>query len=115
MDRLFLVVMVFFATGLVGCSSSPEERKAEASAEISEEKAKMMKRYSECIEKFEGKKDVSEKCAPYKDAAETFLDTRKEVAPEVSKGAKPETSKEVAPEASKEAAPEVSKEPALTD
>ena len=115
MVRLFLVVMVFSATGLVGCSSSPEERKAAASAEISEEKAKIMKRYSECLEKFEGQKDVSEKCAPYKDAAETFLETRKGIAPEVSKGSAPETSKEVAPDASKEAAPEVSKEPALTD
>lgn len=56
MDRLFLVVMVFFATGLVGCSSSPAERKAEASAEISEEKAKMMKRYGACLEKFEVRK-----------------------------------------------------------
>jgi hypothetical protein len=85
MERIFLVVMVFFITGLVGCSSSPAERKAEASAEISEEKAKMMKKYSECLEKFEGQKNVSEKCAPYKDAAETFLDTPKKVAPEASK------------------------------
>jgi hypothetical protein len=49
--------------GLVGCGSSPETRKAEADAEISEQKVKLMKMYSECLEKYEGQKDVSEKCA----------------------------------------------------
>ena len=104
MDRVFLVVVVFFVTGLAACSSSPEERKASASAEISEEKAKMIKRYSDCLERYKGEKDVSEKCAPYKDAAETFLNPSKGAAPKVSTGAHLETSKGANPEASKEPA-----------
>lgn len=74
MVRAFFVVimMVFFAVGLVGCSN-PEKRAAEANAEIAEEKVNIMKKYSECLEKYEGKKDVSEKCAPYKEASETFI------------------------------------------
>ena len=74
MVRTFLVVMIaFFVAGLAGCGASPETRKAEADAEISEEKAKLMKKYSECLEKYEGQKDVSEKCASYKEASETFI------------------------------------------
>ena len=75
MVRTFFVVMTaFFLVGLVGCGSSPEERKAEADAEIAEEKVNIMKKYSECLEKYEGQKDVSEKCAPYKEASETFIE-----------------------------------------
>jgi hypothetical protein len=73
MVQAFLVVMAFFVMGLVGCGSSPEKRAAEADAEIAEEKVNIMKKYSECLEKYEGKKDVSEKCAPYKEASETFI------------------------------------------
>ncbi|MDH5588049.1 MAG: hypothetical protein OEZ05_15635 [Nitrospirota bacterium] len=69
---LLVVILVFFVAGLVGCSS-PEKRAAEADAQIAEEKVKIMKKYSECLEKNEGKKDVSEKCAPYKEASETFI------------------------------------------
>ena len=69
----FVVMMAFFLVGLVGCGSSPEKRAAEAEAEIAEEKVNIMKKYSECLEKYEGKKDVSEKCAPYKEASETFI------------------------------------------
>ena len=68
----FVVMMAFFVVGLVGCSS-PEKRAAEAEAEIAEEKVNIMKKYSECLEKYEGQKDVSEKCAPYKEASETFI------------------------------------------
>ena len=73
MVRTFLVVMAFSLVGLVGCGASPEERKAEADAQISEEKVKLMKQYSECLAKYEGEKDVSEKCASYKEASETFI------------------------------------------
>ena len=69
----FVVVVAFFVSGLVGCSSSPEERAAEANAEIAEEKVKMLKMYNECIKNHEGQKDVAEKCSQYKDAAETFI------------------------------------------
>jgi len=68
----FVVMMAFFVVGLVGCSS-PEKRAAEAEAEIAEEKVKIMKMYSECIEKNAGKEDASEKCAQYKEASETFI------------------------------------------
>ena len=73
MVQAFLVVMAFFVVSLVGCGSSPEERKAEADAEIAEEKVNIMKKYSECIEKNAGKEDASEKCAQYKEASETFI------------------------------------------
>jgi len=70
---LVMVMMAFFVVGLVGCGASPETRKAEADAEISEQKVKLMKMYSECLEKYEGQKDVSEKCASYKEASEAFI------------------------------------------
>lgn len=73
MARTFLVVMAFCMVGLMGCGASPEERKADADAQISEEKVKLMQQYSECLAKYEGQKDVSEKCAPYKEASETFI------------------------------------------
>ncbi len=69
----FVVVMAFFVVGLAGCSSSPEQRAAEANATIAEEKAKMIQTYNECLKNNEGQKDVAEKCAQYKDAAETFI------------------------------------------
>ena len=68
----FVVMMAFCIVGLVGCSS-PEKRAAEAEAEIAEEKAKIMKKYGECLEKYEGEKDVSEKCAQYKEASEAVI------------------------------------------
>ena len=68
----FVVMMAFFVVGLVGCSS-PEKRAAEADAEIAEEKVNIMKKYSECLEKYEGQEDVSAKCAPYKEASEVFI------------------------------------------
>ena len=78
----FVALMGLFVLGLVGCSSSPEEREAEANAAMAEEKVKMMQRYSECLENYEGQKDVAEKCAQYKDAAETFnLKNRGQEAP----------------------------------
>lgn len=73
MGRTLLLVMAFFMVGLTGCGASPEERKADADAQISEEKVKLMQQYSECLAKYEGQKDVSEKCAPYKEASETFI------------------------------------------
>ncbi len=73
MNPMFLVVASFFVVGLAGCGTSPEERAAEANAGIAEEKAKMMRQYNECLQKYEGEMGVSEKCAPYKEASETFI------------------------------------------
>ena len=73
MMQAFLVVFIFFVVGLAGCSSSPETRKAEADAQIAEEKVKMMQQYNECLKVNEGKEDVSTICAPYKEASETFI------------------------------------------
>ena len=69
----FVVMMAFYAMGLVGCGSSPQEREAEADATIAEERVKMLQQYRECLEKYEGKEDVAETCETYKDAAETFI------------------------------------------
>ncbi|GJL68401.1 MAG: hypothetical protein NPIRA06_10360 [Nitrospirales bacterium] len=44
-----------------------------ADAQISEENVKPIQQYSECPAKYEGQKDVSEKCAPNKEASETFI------------------------------------------
>ena len=68
----FVVMMVFFVVGLVGCSS-PETRKAEADAEISEEKVKFMQKYGDCLEKYEGQEDVAKKCAHYKEATDALI------------------------------------------
>ncbi len=73
MMQTFLVVMIFFVVGLAACGSNPETRKAEADAQIAEEKVKMMQQYNECLKNNEGKEDVSTKCAPYKEASETFI------------------------------------------
>ena len=73
MSPMFLLVTTFFVASLVGCGSSPEERQAEANAGIAEEKAKMMRQYNECLKRYEGEMGVSEKCAPYKEATETFI------------------------------------------
>ncbi|WP_342346399.1 hypothetical protein [uncultured Nitrospira sp.] len=73
MVRTFLVVMAISMVGLVGCGASPEERKADADAQISEEKVKIIQQYTECLAKYEGQKDVSEKCAHYKEASEAFI------------------------------------------
>ena len=72
MVQVIILVVSIFLVGMVGCSG-PESRKAEAEAQIAEEKAKMMKQYNECLKEHEGSKDVSEKCAPYKEASETFI------------------------------------------
>lgn len=73
MVRTLLVVMAFSIMGLVGCGASPEERKADADAQISEEKVKILKQYTDWLAKYEGQKDVSEKCAHHKEASETFI------------------------------------------
>jgi cytochrome c biogenesis protein ResB len=68
----FVVMMAFFVVGLVGCSN-PQKRQATAEAEIAEEKVKIMRQYNECLQKYEGEKDVSAKCAHYKEASEAFI------------------------------------------
>ena len=73
MIQTFLIVMIFFVVGLAGCGSSPEKRKAEADAQMAEEKAKMMQQYNECLKTNEGQEDVSAKCAPYKEGSEAFM------------------------------------------
>ena len=72
MFQTFLVVMIFFVVGLVGCSS-PQKRQAEADAQIAEEKVKMMQQYNECLKKNEGQEDISAKCAHYREASEAFI------------------------------------------
>ncbi|MDH4195302.1 MAG: hypothetical protein OEV70_14270 [Nitrospirota bacterium] len=73
MKQPFLIMMIFVVVGLAGCGSSPDARKAEADAQIAEEKVKMMQQYNECLKNNEGKADVSTICAPYKEASEAFI------------------------------------------
>jgi len=67
-----VLVVVCFMIGLMGCTS-PETREAEAKADVAEEKVKIMKKYGDCLEKYEGEEDVSEKCAHYKEATEALI------------------------------------------
>ena len=65
-------VVAFFIVGLIGCSS-PETRKAEADADISEEKAKLMQKYGECLAQYAGQEDAGKKCASYKEATDALM------------------------------------------
>ena len=67
-----ILMVTCFMIGLVGCTS-PEKREAEAKAEVAEEKVKIMKKYSDCLDKYEGEEDVSERCAHYKEATEALI------------------------------------------
>lgn len=67
-----ILVLACFIIGFVGCSS-PEKRIAEAEAEVAEEKVKFMKKYGDCLEKYEGQENVSEKCAQYREATEALI------------------------------------------
>ena len=67
-----ILVVSCFMMGLVGCTSA-ETREAEADADVAEEKVKIMKAYGDCLEKYEGEEDVSEKCAHYKEATEALI------------------------------------------
>ena len=73
MKQPFLIMMIFVVVGLAGCGSSPDARKAEADAQMAEEKAKMMQQYNECLKTNEGQEDVSAKCAHYKEGSEAFI------------------------------------------
>jgi len=72
MIQAIVLVVAFSLVGLIGCSS-PAERKAEADAEISEEKVKFMQKYGDCLEKYEGQEDVGKKCAHYKEATDALI------------------------------------------
>jgi len=72
MFRIMLVLVCIGFLGLTGCKSA-QEREADANAEIAEERLKVMKKYTECLEKHENKADGEKACAQYKDAAETLL------------------------------------------
>lgn len=67
-----ILVIACFMIGLVGCTS-PEKRAAEAEADVAEEKVKFMRMYGDCLEKYEGQEDVSEKCNQYKEATEALI------------------------------------------
>ncbi len=69
-----ILIATCFMIGLVGCTSAAE-REAEADADVAEEKVKIMKKYGDCLEKYEGQEDVADKCAHYKEATEAL--TRK--------------------------------------
>lgn len=72
MVRIMMVLVCVGFLGLMGCKSA-QEREADAKAEIAEERLKVMKKYTECLEKHEESGDGEKKCAMYKDAAETLL------------------------------------------
>ena len=72
MIRIMLVFVCMGCLALTGCKSA-QKREADAKAEIAEERAKIMKKYTECLEKHEESGDAKAKCAQYKDAAETMV------------------------------------------
>ncbi|MCZ6801633.1 MAG: hypothetical protein V3T61_03760 [Acidobacteriota bacterium] len=70
MIRMLPMIVFLMMAGVLGCSS-PEKRKAEADAQIAEQRAVIMKKYTECLEK-EGENSIK-RCAHYKDAATTLI------------------------------------------
>lgn len=68
MIRIIVILVCVGFLGLPGCKSA-EKREADAKAEIAEERAKIMKKYTACLEKHEESGDAAQKCAQYKDAA----------------------------------------------
>jgi len=72
MFRIMLILVCMGFLGVTGCKSS-QEREADAKADIAEERLKVMKKYTDCLEKHEKSGDAEKVCAQYKDAAETLL------------------------------------------
>ena len=72
MYRMMLILVCVGFLGLTGCKSA-QQREADAKAEIAEERAKIMKKYTECLEKHEESGDADKKCAQYKEAAGAVL------------------------------------------
>ena len=72
MFRIMLILVCMGFLGVTGCKSA-QEREADAKAEIAEERLKVMKKYTECLEKYENKEGGEKACAQYKDAADTLL------------------------------------------
>jgi hypothetical protein len=70
MIRILPIVLLLMIAGALGCSS-PAKRTAVADAEVAEQRAEIMKKYTECLEK-EGT-DSIEKCAHYKEAIEALI------------------------------------------
>ena len=68
MVRFMVTLVCIGFVSLIGCQSA-QEREAEAKAQIAEEKAKLMKKYTACLEKHEEKGDAAKHCGQYKDAA----------------------------------------------
>lgn len=72
MFRIMLIIVCMTLLSLTGCKSA-EKREADARADIEEERLKVMKKYTDCLERYEKSGDAEKKCAPYKEAAETLL------------------------------------------
>jgi len=71
MLRVLLMLVCIGFLGLTGCQSA-QEREAEANADIAEEKLRVMKKYTDCLEKYEEKGGGEAACAKYKEAAEAL-------------------------------------------
>ena len=65
------LVAVGAALTCLACAS-PAERKAEAEADLAEQRAKAARDYRDCVEKHRGKDDVDTACASYRSVAETL-------------------------------------------
>ena len=71
MIRTMLVLACVGFLGLTGCKSA-QEREADAKAAIAEERLKVIKNYTDCIDKYEKEGGSKDKCSHYKEAAEAL-------------------------------------------
>lgn len=66
----FLFVTLF-CTVLVGCHYYQDYRQKKGDADVTEERAKLMKTYRECLEKYEGDPtQIRERCGVYRSMLE---------------------------------------------
>ncbi len=93
MRHLFWLFSAFLllSGGILGCSSTPEERKAEADAKFKEEKVNMMGQYNKCVKKYMGDAEKVKSCEAYIRGFETMRGQTGVKTPEKT----PEATKEI--------------------
>jgi hypothetical protein len=61
------VLLCLFLSLLVGCHYYQDYRQKKGDADVTEERANLMKTYRECLEKYEGNStEIRERCAVYR-------------------------------------------------
>jgi hypothetical protein len=97
MRHLVRLFSAFFllSGAILGCSSTPEQRKAEADAKFKEEKVNMMGEYNKCVKKYMGDAEKLKSCEAYIKGFETMRGQTSVKTPEKAPEKAPETTKEI--------------------